>query len=171
MVQTRTDQAARDKVWAMIREVEVAMMVTHDGGGRLRARPMRAVSMRDFAGTLWFFTDQPSPKTDEIQHDDRVLLSYADPSAQNYVALSGSARVVRDPAKQKELWSEPLRTWFPAGPEDPKAALLKVEVEGAEYWDAPSSTFVHAWGYVKARVTGEPPQAGENDKVAFRKPA
>ena len=24
-----------------------------------------------------------------------------------------------------------------------------VAVEGAEYWDAPSSTFVQAWGYVK----------------------
>jgi general stress protein 26 len=171
MVQTRTDQAARDKVWTMIREVEVAMMVTLDEGGRLRARPMRAVSVKDFDGTLWFFTDRPSPKTEEIRHDDRVLLSYADPSAQNYVALSGRAQVVRDAARQRELWSEPLRAWFPAGPDDPKAALLKVEVEGAEYWDAPSSSFVHAWGYVKARLTGEPPQAGENDKVAFRRGA
>ena len=171
MVQTRTDAAARDKVWEMIREIEVAMMVTLDEDGHMRGRPMRAVSTQDFAGTLWFFTDQPSPKTEEIRHDDRVLLSYADPSSQTYVALSGTAQAVRDPAKQKQLWSEPLRAWFPGGPEDPRAGLLRVEVEGAEYWDAPSSTLVHAWGYVKARLTGEPPQAGENDKVAFRKPA
>lgn len=171
MVQTRTDKAARDKVWEMIRAVQIAMMVTLDEQGRMRARPMRAVSLKEFSGTLWFFTSQPSPKADEIRHDDRVLLSYADPDSQNYVAISGSAQVMRDPAKQKELWSEPLRTWFPGGAEDPKAALLKVDVEGAEYWDAPSSTFVHAYGYVKARLTGEPPQAGENDKVAFRKPA
>lgn len=171
MVQTRTDQAAREKVWEMIKDVSVAMMVTLDEEGRMRGRPMRAVSLQEFAGTLWFFTSQPSPKTDEIQHDDRVLLAYADPSGQNYVAVSGTARVIRDPAKQKELWSEPLRTWFPGGPDDPKAALLQVEVEGAEYWDAPSSAFVHAYGYAKARLTGEPPKAGENDKVAFRKPA
>lgn len=171
MVETRTDAEARRKVWDMIRDVEVAMMVTLDGQGRMRGRPMRAVSTKDFSGTLWFFTSQPSPKTEEIGHDERVLLAYADPKTQDYVAVSGSAQVVRDPAKQKELWSEPLRAWFPAGPDDPRAALLKVEVEGAEYWDAPSSTFVHAYGYVKARLTGEPPQAGENDKVAFRKPA
>ena len=171
MVETRTDQAAREKVWEMIREVQVAMMVTVDEQGHLRGRPMRAVSMKEFGGTLWFFTSQPSPKTAEVQHDDRVLLAYADPSGQNYVSISGSAQVVRDPQKQKELWSEPLRAWFPGGPEDPDAALLKVEVEGAEYWDSPSSTLVHAYGYVKARLTGEPPQAGENVKVAFRKPA
>jgi general stress protein 26 len=171
MVQTRTDQAAQDKVWAMIREVEVAMMVTLDEAGHMRGRPMRAVALKEFSGTLWFFTSQPSPKTEEIRHDDRVLLAYADPDGQNYVAISGTARIVRDIAKQKELWSEPLRTWFPGGPEDPNAALLAVAAEGAEYWDAPSSTFIHAWGYVKSRLTGEPPKAGDNDKVAFRKPA
>jgi general stress protein 26 len=171
MVQTRTDQQARDKVWELIREVKVAMLVTMDEDGHMRGRPMRAVEAKQFTGTLWFFTAQPSPKAEEIGHDSRVLLAYSDPSAQNYVAISGTAQVVRDHAKQKELWSEPLRTWFPGGPEDPEAALLKVEVEGAEYWDSPSSTFVHAYGYVKSRLTGEPPQMGDNDKVAFKRPA
>jgi general stress protein 26 len=171
MVETRTDQEARDKVWEMIKDVAIAMMVTIDEDGHMRGRPMRAVSMKTFEGTLWFFTKQPSPKTEEVQHDDRVLLAYADPSSQNYVSLSGTARVIRDTAKQKELWSEPLRTWFPGGPEAPEVGLLKVEVEGAEYWDSPSSTFIHAYGYVKARLTGEPPQAGANDKVAFKRGA
>ncbi len=171
MAETRTDKAARDKLWGMIRDIKVAMLVTLDQEGQMRGRPMRAVALREFAGELWFFTSQPSPKTAEIRQDDRVLLAYADPDDQNYVAISGHAQVIRDEAKQKELWSEPLRTWFPGGPEDPSAALLKVEVDGAEYWDSPSSTLVHAYGYVKARLTGEPPKAGENDKVALRKPA
>jgi general stress protein 26 len=171
MVETRTDQAARDKLWEMIREVQIAMMVTLDEQGHMRGRPMRAVKLKEFEGVLWFFTSHPSPKADEIRHDSRVLLAYSDPDDQNYVSVSGTAQVVRDVAKQKELWSEPLRTWFPGGPEDPKAALLKVEVEGAEYWDSPSSTLVHAYGYVKARLTGEPPKAGENDKVSLKRPA
>lgn len=171
MAETRTDQEARNKVWEMIRDVQVAMMVTLDEQGRLRGRPMRAVKMPDFDGTLWFFTDQPSPKTDEVQHDNRVLLAYADPSAQDYVSVFGSAEVIRDTAKQRELWSEPLRAWFPAGPEDQRIGLLKVTVEGAEYWDSPSSTMVHAYGYAKARLTGEPPNPGANDKVAFKRGA
>jgi general stress protein 26 len=170
MVETRSDAEARRKVWEMIRDVEIAMLVTMDGEGRFRGRPMRAVQT-EFEGTLWFFTQAGSPKDREVAEDDRVLLAYADPRRQNYVALSGSAETLQDPAKQRELWSEPLRAWFPGGPEDPKVALLKVEVDGAEYWDAPNSTMVHLYGYVKARLTGRPPEGGENAKVDFSRGA
>lgn len=166
MVETRTDAEARKKVWDLIRDVEVAMMVTVAEGGHLHGRPMRAVN-KEFDGTLWFFTNDHTPKTAEVQHDRQVLLAYSDPSKQNYVSVRGTAQVVRDQAKQKELWSEPLRVWFPKGAEDPSIALLKVTVEGAEYWDAPSSTLVHAYGYLKAVTTGEPPKPGDNDKVDF----
>ncbi len=61
-----------------------------------------------------------------------------------------------------------MRTWFPQGVDDPEAAILEVKVDSAEYWDAPNSTMVHAYGYLKARLTGESPHPGENEKVAFR---
>lgn len=170
MVETRTDAAAQQKVWDMIRDVEVAMMVTMDDEGRFRGRPMRAVK-QEFDGVLWFFTQAGTPKTDEVEQDERTLLAYSDPKGQNYVSLSGHAQIVRDVAKQKELWSEPLRVWFPGGPEAPEVALMKVTVDGAEYWDSPSSTFVHAYGYIKAVTTGQPPKGGENAKVDFTKAA
>jgi hypothetical protein len=44
-------------------------------------------------------------------------------------------------------------------------ALLKVAVEQAEYWDAPSSTMVYLYGVVKATLTGKGPQAGEHAKL------
>lgn len=169
MVATRSDAEAREKVWDMIRDVGVAMMVTGDSSGRLRARPMHAARLEEFDGTLWFFTRAPTPKTEELRDDDRVLLAYADPSHQNYVSVFGRATVVRDAGRQRELWSEPMRTWFPKGAEDPELALIRVETEGAEYWDTPSATLVHAYGYVKALVTGEPPAAGESDKVDLRR--
>ena len=58
-----------------------------------------------------------------------------------------------------------MRTWFPKGQDDPDIALLEVRVEMAEYWDAPSSAMVHAYGYVKAVTTGKPPHPGGNEKV------
>jgi general stress protein 26 len=166
MVETRTDADAQRKVWEMIRDIEYPMMVTMDEEGRFRGRPM-AVQQKEFDGVLWFFTKAPTEKTQEVQEDDRVLLAYSDPRRQNYVSVYGSAEVVRDVEKMKELWSEPLRTWFPGGLEDPELALLKVTCLGAEYWDAPSSTLLHAYGYVKSVVTGQPPKGGENEKVQF----
>ncbi len=166
MVETRTDAEAKRKVWEMIRGIRVAMMVTMDEEGRFRGRPMRA-SQTAFDGTLWFFTRAGSPKMGEVAGDDRVLLAYADPDDQTYVSIFGSAEIVRDVETRKRLWSEPLRAWFPKGAEDPEVALLKVTCLGAEYWDAPSSTLVHAWGYLKAVTSGEPPHPGANDKVDF----
>ena len=91
--------------------------------------------------------------------------SRQNPDDQRYVSVSGNAFLVRDKAKAKELWNEALRTWFPQGLDDPDLALLRVTVDKAEYWDSPSSAMVHAFGYVKALVTGAPPSPGDNRKI------
>src|SRR5690349_18251685 len=108
MVETRSDAEARQKVLELIQDIEVAMMVTMDEEGRFRSRPMRAARC-DPDGVLWFFTRAESPKSGEVEEDDRVLLAYADPRSQTYVSINGSAELVRDREQQKRLWSEPMR--------------------------------------------------------------
>jgi len=156
---------ATQKMWAMMKAINFAMLTTEDGG-HLRARPMVA-AQSEFTGTLWFFTKASSHKVDEVQQEQRVGVTYADGGTQDYVSLSGSARLVRDKASIEEHWSEPMRTWFPKGKEDSEIALLKVDIEMAEYWDAPNHTMVHAYGYVKAVLTGVSPKPGGNEKVSF----
>jgi general stress protein 26 len=162
MTDTNADAHAA-KLWSMIKDIRIAMMTTDDQG-LLRSRPM-AASQEGFDGTLWFFTRADSHKVDEIESSSRVNVSYADPTHQNYVSLSGSARLVRAPEQIKAHWSEAMRTWFPNGSADPDIALLKVDVEQAEYWDAPSSTMVYVTGYAKALLTGKPSHPGDNQKV------
>ena len=157
------DKNQADKLWDLISSIKFAMLTTEDGG-QLRSRPM-AASQKGFDGVLWFFTRASSHKTEEIQADQRVGVSYADPDRQNYVSMSGSASLVRDKAAIDEHWSEILRSWFPKGKDDPDIALLRITVTQAEYWDAPNSTMVHAYGYLKARLTGSPPASGENEKI------
>jgi len=153
------------KLWDLMSTVKVAMLVSEDGG-HLRARPMVAAQDK-FDGTLFFYTRSSAHKVNEVGHDSRVCVTYADPGKQDYVSLSGTAAVDRDPALVKAHWSEIMRTWFPKGVDDPEIAILKVSVEQAEYWDAPSSTMVHLFGYVKAVTTGKSPHPGENEKVSL----
>jgi general stress protein 26 len=148
----------------LIKDIKVAML-TSDDGGHLRSRPMVA-AQKEFSGELYFFTRASAPKVGEVQADGRVNVSYADADGQIYVSLSGTASVLHDPALIRAHWSEAMRTWFPKGKDDPDIAILKVAVEQAEYWDAPSSTMLHLYGYAKAVVTGEPPHPGGNAKVA-----
>ncbi len=153
------------KLWSLIKDVGYAMLVTEDGG-HLRGRPMVA-NQSNFNGTLWFYTRAGAHKVDEVQGDSRVCVTYAEPAKQNYVSLSGRARILRDKAQIASHWSEGLRTWFPKGKDDPDIAILEVDVDMAEYWDAPNSTMVHAYGYVKAVVTGTPPKPGGHEKVTI----
>ena len=157
------DQDKTAKLWAMMKGAKFAMLTTDDGE-HMRARPM-AASQDGFDGTLWFFTRASAPKVDEVEAEHRVGVTYADPGSQNYVSLSGRAALVRDQATIDAHWSDILTTWFPKGKDDPDVALLRIEVSEAEYWDAPSSAMVHAYGYVKAKLTGVPPKGGENEKV------
>ena len=158
---TETNDVA--KLWDLIKTVEVAMLVTEDGE-HLRSRPM-AVSQKEFDGTLWFFTRASAHKVVEVGQHHRVNLAYAHPGKQDYVSVSGQASLVRDRAAIDQHWSELLRTWFPGGKDDPEIAMLKVEVQQAEFWDAPSSTMLHAYGYVKAAVTGKSPEPGGHGTV------
>jgi general stress protein 26 len=153
------------KLWTMIQGVRVAMLTSEDGP-HLRARPMVA-AQDSFDGTLFFFTRVHAHKVDEVHAHNRVCVTYADPDHQNYVSLSGTAHVDTNKALVKAHWGETMRTWFPKGIDDPEIAIMKIDVEQAEYWDAPSSTMIHLYGYVKAVTTGKPPHPGENEKVSL----
>ncbi|HYH18926.1 MAG TPA: pyridoxamine 5'-phosphate oxidase family protein [Azospirillum sp.] len=169
MARHADDHHAAETLWRMIKDMRITMMTTLDDNGHLHARPMGTLPHAGFDdATLWFFTDANSGKAAEIERHWRVNLAYADPDAQNYISVSGVAEIVRDRGKVHDLWRDIMTTWFPKGPDDPNIALIKVTVDSAEYWDSPSSTMVWAYGYAKAKLTGERPDPGENARVAFQ---
>ena len=52
------------------------------------------------------------------------------------------------------------------GPNDPNVCVLRVDPINAELWDGPSNKIISAVEFVKAQLTGERPNLGENRKVA-----
>jgi general stress protein 26 len=153
-METRSHEDNVAKLAELIKDIEVAMLTTVGTDGHLRSRPM-ATQQTEFDGTLWFFTWMDTDKVHEIQRDQHVAVSYAKPSDQRYVSVSGTARLVNDREKAKELWNPLLKAWFPKGLDDPNLGLLRVDAEHAEYWDAPSSKLVQLYGFTKAILTGK----------------
>ena len=154
------------KLGELIKDIKFAMLTTADADGHLHSRPM-ATQIKEFDGTLWFFTRASAPKVDEVEREHQVNVSYAKPNGQSYVSVSGEARLVRDAAKNNELWTPAMTAWFPKGPDDPETALLRVEADRAEYWDTAPGAIVTAIGYVKGVVTGKPYHPGENEKITL----
>lgn len=155
-----------EKLTKLIKKIDFGMFTTIDDSGLLRSRPMSTQEVENH-DTLWFFASLDTPKVNEILHQPQVNLSYANPSKQEYVSVSGVADIVRDEQKMKELWKPILKAWFPNGLEDPELTLVRVRIEQAEYWDSPNSTVVQAVGFVKALVGGESYEGGENEKIAL----
>lgn len=166
MQETTSREEAVEKLGELIRDIRIAMLTTAKPEGTLHGRPM-ATQEAPFDGDLWFFTGASSPKVGEIEDDQHVQLSYAQPDKNVYVSVSGRASIVRDKEKARELWSPAMKTWFPDGLDDPDLALLKVHVEAAEYWDTHSSAVVHLFGFIKAVATGQRPDVGDHEKIDF----
>jgi general stress protein 26 len=159
---------ALDGDWAklgkLIRDIRVALLTTVELDGQFHTRPVQTLE-HEGRDTLWFFTDWSSPKVNEMHRDVRVALGYADPRQHAYVAVSGSATLLRDPQKAKELWGVEQRAYYPDGPQDRRLALLRVSIERAEYWLAPGPVS-YLLAAAKAAVTGIPPAViGENQKL------
>ncbi len=152
------------KLGKLMKGIKVAMLTTAESDGALRSRPMMVQDI-EFDGDLWFFTSASSPKVREMQQASQVNVSFAAPDDQRYVSVSGMATLVRDRKKIEELWNPLFKAWFPNGVDDPDLALLKVNVTQAEYWDSPAGKMVAIAGFVKALVTGERIQGGENEKL------
>ena len=162
------DDPKAKKLYAMIKDIKIAMMTTIDPEGMMHSRPMYNQEA-DEHGDLWFFTQIQSPKITEISRDNEVNLAYSDPDKQHYVSVFGTAEIVRDKKTIEDKWSEGLRSWFPNGKDDPQIALIRVHPVRGEYWDSPNSTILHLYGTVKAAITGkQPTELTEDEKVNLK---
>jgi general stress protein 26 len=150
------------KLRKLLKGVRICMLTTKDARDNLRSRPM-ALQETESDGDLWFFTGRHSHKVDEIGGDSRVNIGVIDGST--YLSISGSATLVDDKKKAKELWNETLKAWFPKGLEDPEMLLIKVTIDTAEYWDNPAGVVTTLIAYVERMATGKPPKVGEHDTV------
>jgi general stress protein 26 len=156
------------KLIEMIKDIDFAMLTTVDEDGTLRSRPMSTNGEVESNGDVWFFTYGSSHKVIEINRNHQVNVSYSAPNKQRYVSLSGSAEIVRDRQKLEQLWQPQLKAWFPKELDEPDIALLKMNVQKAEYWDSPSSVVANAISFVKAVTTGEPADVGEHEKISLK---
>jgi general stress protein 26 len=158
------------KLWDMIKDIRFGMLTVRGADGRLYARPMTTQNGEaDRGGVIWFFMSRSGQPVEDLLKSPDVNVSYANPGSDSYVSVSGSARIVDDPVKARELWSPAAEAWFPGGVEDPDLALVAVLVAEAEYWDVKSNKAVQLFKLAKAAITGDrPTDLAEHRRVRLR---
>jgi general stress protein 26 len=146
----------------LVEKASIALVTTVAEDGSLVSRPL-AVQQREFDGDLWFFTEDPSPKTAQVRANDQVNVAIQ--AGHGWLSISGRGSVSQDPARIDELWSTGAEAWFEGGRDDPAVALLRVQGVTAEYWTSRAPMVVTLAKYAKAAITGGRPNVGESKVV------
>ena len=137
------------------------MMTTHTAIGESHSRPMLVQGV-DESGWLWFLTDRSSRKVCELAQSPYATITFQSSRGDRYVAVQGTAVVIRDDVYIKRFWNPTYRAWFPNGKRDPELVLVALRVSQAEYWLVPRSRITRVVGAVSAILTGRRYEAGKH---------
>jgi general stress protein 26 len=160
-----------DELYGLIEGIEIAMFTTRRADGRLVSRPM-ATQKREPGADLWFVTDIESTKIDELVADPNVALAYYNVKTWEWVSVSGTANISQDRTMIHELYSKDWKAWFgdeggarDGGPDDPRLALLLVDVKSAVYGKRNKPRPLALFEVAKGIVTGKQPDVADVRKV------
>lgn len=163
MSESEVPRPAVETLIQLVREIPVAMLTTTLADRSLGSRPMVNINTK-FDGDLWFFTHEDDPKVNEILGNPQVNVIFAEPSRSRYVSIAGAAHLVRDPKRAEMMWTKECEHWFPNGLNDSKLALLRIDMNRAEFWDAKSNA-MHA---VTEFLQRKAPEI-ENEKIDWKR--
>ena len=160
------------ELYELIEGIEIAMFTTRRSDGRLVSRPMATQTQAEGAD-LWFVTDIESNKLDELAFDPNVNLAYYRDGSREWVSVSGTAIVTQDRRLIHELYQKDWKAWFgdqggarDGGPDDPRLALIQVEVDSVIYLKVDKPKPMVLFEVAKGMVTGTPPDVGAQREVS-----
>jgi general stress protein 26 len=163
------DTKHHEILWDLIKDTRFGMLSHRHADGSLHSHPLTTQN-RTLAedGCLYFFVSRKTELGQRLQGDGNVNLAYANPDKDTWVSVTGTARVLEDAAKTKELFSPMAKAWFPGGPEDPDLQLVEVRIDEAEYWNVKENKLLQLLKMGKAASTGQRPRnMGEHEEVKF----
>jgi general stress protein 26 len=146
-------QDANKKIKKLAEEADICLFTTDLTTLPLRTRPMSTQKVDD-EGNLWFFSEKDSDKNTDIAKDERVQLFYSNKMSSEYLSLYGTATIIQDAVKAKELWTAMVKIWF-KDPEEPNLTIIKVVPEDGYYWDTKDGKLVSLFKMAVGVITGK----------------
>jgi general stress protein 26 len=121
----REPAGGRRAFWSIVDSMPHPLFLTVSADGFPQSRPMSLVEHDEH--TLWFPTSRASRKVDQIRTHAQVTVLFVDTDRYNYASFHGRASLDPDRDRARRLWHNEWRDDWPAGPDDPDYALLRVD--------------------------------------------
>jgi general stress protein 26 len=118
--------------------IDIAILSTHTESGEIANRPMSNNGDVTYEGTSYYFTYEQARAVSDIERNPKVTLGFASQaglfSKGIYVAVEGTAELIRDKAAFKQHWTHELDNWFDNGADTPGIVLIRVKAKRVTYW-------------------------------------
>jgi general stress protein 26 len=99
--------------------LDIAILSTHNENGEIANRPMSNNGDVAYDGTSYYFTYEQARAVADITRNPKVALGFSSEaglfSKGVYVAVEGTAELIRDKAAFKQHWTSDLDKWFDKG--------------------------------------------------------
>lgn len=155
-----------ETLWAMIKATRFGMLTHRHSDGGLHSHPLTTQNKsleKDML--LYFFVSKKTEVGQRLAADGNVNVAYSNPDKDQYVSVTGEARINEDMDKKRHLFNAMAKAWFPGGVEDPDLELVEVKIRHAEYWDVKESKATQLFKMASAAVSGKPPHMGEHREL------
>ena len=127
-----------------MKKIDFGMLTTKTKGGALGSRPMSNNGEVEYDGDSYFFTDASTTTVSDIEDDNNVGLTYTGTpgilgAPPIFIAMEGTATLIRDKAQFAAHWHKALDRWFEQGVDTPGLVMIHVKSERIHYWDGMDS--------------------------------
>ncbi|AWM00016.1 pyridoxamine 5'-phosphate oxidase family protein [Bradyrhizobium amphicarpaeae] len=118
--------------------IDIAILSTHTDNGEIANRPMSNNGDVSYDGTSYYFAYEQTRTVSDIQRNPKVALGFSSEaglfSEGIYVAVEGTAELIRDKGAFQRHWTSDLDEWFDKGIDTPGIILIKVKASRITYW-------------------------------------
>ncbi|MES2755699.1 MAG: pyridoxamine 5'-phosphate oxidase family protein [Pseudomonadota bacterium] len=127
----KTDEQIKQDFWDKLASSPFLMI----GSGDEHAEPLTAQLDKDQVDRIYFFIGRDNRLAD----GGPVMAQYMSKGHDFFACLSGDVQVDDDAAIIDKLWNKQVEAWFPGGKNDPNLALLRFDIDSAEFWESDMS--------------------------------
>ncbi|KAL1310817.1 hypothetical protein AAFC00_001054 [Neodothiora populina] len=154
---------------AFVDKCKFCMMTTRIAESGLLVSRCMALAAKEGNGIdLIFHTNSESGKTDDLEGDSDINISFINPSGE-WASISGKASLETDREKVRKYYSPALKAWLgdlgdgkhDGGPEDPRIMLIKVNAKTAQYAISRRTAVGGLVEFAKGVATGEAAQVNK----------
>ncbi len=136
----KTPDKPLSRITKAMKDIDFVMLGTHAEGGAIGGRPMSNNREVDYDGDSYYFTWEDCRMVDDIKRDPQVALSLQGKKSLLgapgiFIAVEGTADIVRDKAQFEKHWSKDLERWFEQGIDTEGLVMLHVRATRIAYWD------------------------------------